>query len=48
VLVLEGTAYRVAGMYRSGDMAVSVLLAGFLVDVAACFAAGEGGTEVAG
>lgn len=44
VLALEGAAYREAGIYHPGDKAASVLLDGLLVDVAACFAAGDGAT----
>jgi Uma2 family endonuclease len=39
VLVLEGAAYREAGLYRPGDKAASVLLEGFEFDVTECFAA---------
>jgi len=41
VLSLDGPAYRVAGEYKEGDQAASVLLSGFSVDVRAAFAAGE-------
>jgi Uma2 family endonuclease len=44
VLVLEGTTYREAGVYSPGSKAASVSLAGFMVDVTACFAAGDGAT----
>jgi Uma2 family endonuclease len=39
VLVLKGDAYEVHGEFKSGQVATSVLLPGFEVDVAACFAA---------
>jgi Uma2 family endonuclease len=39
VLALAGTQYEVAGTYRTGDRATSVLLAGFEVAVADVFAA---------
>jgi Uma2 family endonuclease len=41
VLALDGDVYRVAGEYKEGDQAASVLLPGFSVDVKAAFAAGE-------
>jgi Uma2 family endonuclease len=37
VLTLRGNAYEEAGIYRRGDSAASVSLAGFSVDVAAVF-----------
>lgn len=40
VLALEGTTYRVAGEYRPGSQAVSVLLPGLQVEVDAVLAAG--------
>ena len=40
VLRLQGDAYEEAGVYRRGDSATSVLLAGFSVAVAAVFDAG--------
>ena len=40
VLRLSGDAYEEAGTYRRGESAVSVLLAGLSVDVAAVFGAG--------
>jgi Uma2 family endonuclease len=39
VLTLEGDAYREHGVFAPGARATSVLLAGFVVDVAAVFAA---------
>ncbi len=42
VLVLDGDAYRVHGEFTPGQQATSVLLAGFTVDVASVFEAGEG------
>jgi Uma2 family endonuclease len=47
VLTLEGETYRVHGEFGPGAQATSVLLAGFAVDVAAAFAAGEGPTATA-
>lgn len=43
VLTLQAgaTQYEVSGEYKPGQSAVSVLLPGFAVDVAACFAAGR-------
>ena len=41
VLRLDGPAYVEHGTFRAGDLATSVLLPGFEVDVAAVFAAGE-------
>jgi Uma2 family endonuclease len=42
VLALDGTTYRVHAEFTPGQQAESVLLPGFIVDVAAAFAAGEG------
>jgi Uma2 family endonuclease len=42
VLVLEGKEYKVHGTFAGGSRATSVLLPGFIVDVTAVFAAGEG------
>ncbi|MDZ4685004.1 MAG: Uma2 family endonuclease [Planctomycetaceae bacterium] len=39
------TEYAVHGEFRPGQQATSVLLPGFAVDVAACFAAGRGGPK---
>lgn len=47
VLALEGSAYRVHGEFKPGGQATSALLPGFLVDVTALFAAGEGGLQAA-
>jgi Uma2 family endonuclease len=41
VLVLDGTSYRVHGMFGAGTTAISVLLPGFAVAVDALFAAGQ-------
>jgi len=41
VLVLDNGSYREHGIFKPGDTATSVLLAGFIVDVAALFQAGE-------
>lgn len=41
VLSLDGDAYREAGSYRPGQVASSVLLTGFSVDVQAAFESGE-------
>jgi Uma2 family endonuclease len=43
VLVLDGDLYRVHGEFPVGARANSVALQGFEVDIAAVFAAGEGG-----
>jgi len=45
VLVLDGGVYHVHGEFASGDAATSVLLAGFSIDVASVFAAGEAGSQ---
>ena len=42
VLVPGPESYRVHGEFTVGALATSLLLAGFTVDVAAAFAAGEG------
>jgi len=42
VLTLDGAVYRVHGAYASGTQAISLLLPGFVVDVAAVFVAAEG------
>jgi Uma2 family endonuclease len=42
LFVLEGTTYREHAVFKPGQQAASVLLPGFLVDVAATFAAGQG------
>lgn len=42
VLTLDGAIYREHGVYSDGDVATSVLLPGFQVDVERCFAAGDG------
>jgi Uma2 family endonuclease len=42
VLTLDGTAYRVHGVFGPGQTATSVLLPGFTVSVNAVLAAGEG------
>jgi Uma2 family endonuclease len=39
VLTLDGSAYRTHGEFKPGDAATSVLLPGFTVEVAPCFAA---------
>jgi Uma2 family endonuclease len=39
VLALAATSYRVAGVYRQGEVAASVLLPGFVVDATAVFTA---------
>jgi Uma2 family endonuclease len=44
VLTLDGTAYREHGVFRIGDLATSVLLAGLTLSVADTFAAGKQGT----
>jgi Uma2 family endonuclease len=41
VLTLDGDHYRAHGAFKPGETATSVLLSGFSVDVAACFAAVE-------
>jgi Uma2 family endonuclease len=41
VLALDAAEYRVHGAFRTGDIATSVLLSGFSVDVRECFAATE-------
>lgn len=41
VLVLQGEAYREAGVFKPGNTAASVLLPGFSLDVAALFTAGD-------
>lgn len=41
VLALDGDVYRVAGEYKAGDEAISILLPGFSVDVSATFATGQ-------
>lgn len=47
VLVLDGDQYRVHGEFKPDETATSVLLDGFKVDVAACFAAAEDGQTTA-
>jgi Uma2 family endonuclease len=42
VLTLDGSSYRVHGVFGRGETATSVLLPGFAVSVDATFAAGEG------
>jgi len=42
VLILEGSSYRVHGVFGVGSRATSALLAGFSVSVDEVFAAGEG------
>jgi Uma2 family endonuclease len=42
VLVPGPDSYRVHGEFKVGNLAASLLLPGFTVDVAAAFAAGEG------
>jgi len=42
VLVLNGKAYKIHGVFQRGDQATSKLLPGFSVDVAAVFDAGAG------
>jgi hypothetical protein len=39
VLTLDGAEYRIHGEFTPGQTATSVLLSGFDVDVAGCFAA---------
>jgi Uma2 family endonuclease len=39
VLTLDGSEYRTHGEFKPGDAATSVLLPGFTVEVAPCFAA---------
>ena len=41
VLPANANSYDVHGVYTSGETAASVLLAGFTVDVEACFAEAE-------
>jgi len=43
VLTLNGQVYREQGVYRAGEMAASVLLQGFSVDVSSVLAAGLAG-----
>jgi Uma2 family endonuclease len=43
VLVLDGNAYREHGVFREGDRATSVLLAGYSVEVQKVFARGTEG-----
>lgn len=45
VRTLDGEKYKVYGEFKPGQTATSVLLDGFTVDVAACFAAAEAGRE---
>lgn len=42
VLTLDGQTYREHGVFSPGQQATSVLLPGFVVAVAAVFAAGQG------
>ena len=42
VLTLSGSRYRVHGVFKSGERALSLELPGFELDVAAVFAAGRG------
>ncbi|MBL8849756.1 MAG: Uma2 family endonuclease [Planctomycetaceae bacterium] len=41
VLTLKGAAYRVHGEFKAGDMANSLLLPGFTINVTDCFAAAQ-------
>lgn len=42
VLTLSGKTYKVHGVFAAGDQATSKLVPGFILDVAAVFAAGRG------
>jgi hypothetical protein len=45
VLALDGKSYREHGVFKPGQSADSVLLAGFALDVSALFAAGQTGEK---
>jgi hypothetical protein len=45
VLALDGKSYREQGVFKPGQSADTVLLAGFALDLSALFAAGQTGEK---